>query len=548
MTSGADPDPGAETPGRMDPHRPGAEDPETPGDPELPGDPEDPEDPEELPAFVAQAPTLHRLTRSQYENCLHDLLGPVAVPADLEPDNPLHGFASVGATEVTIAPRAAEQFEAAAFQVASQAFGSPEQRQALVGCDAADPQCVRGFIARFGRQAWRRALDSEELESLVALQAELAGTLRDPWRALEYTVAAILQSPWFLFRVERGEATAGGKRYSDLEMASRLSFLIWNTAPDEALLAAAESGALASPAGLRAEAERLLADPRAREAMRHFFGEFFLLDRLDGLTKSPELFPQMSPTLGAAMRGEIEATINDIVFTRDQDLRVLLTTRDTFIDNELAALYGLPPVEGPGLQPIHLPPDSPRGGLLGMAGVLALNAHNTVTSPTLRGKFIQNTLLCFDIPPPPPGIPQLEEGAGGMETTREKLERHRADPTCNACHQFMDPLGVALENFDAIGAFRTTEYGLPIDARATYQGQTFEGSRQLGDLLRQRDELAACFARRLYRHGMGHLESAEEQIAVQHLVADFAAADHRFQGLLVAFVTSDAFRLAGEEE
>ncbi|MCA9542127.1 MAG: DUF1588 domain-containing protein, partial [Myxococcales bacterium] len=211
-------------------------------------------------------------------------------------------------------------------------------------------------------------------------------------------------------------------------------------------------------------------------------------------------------------------------------------------------LYGLPPVEGPGHQPVHLPPDNPRGGLLGTAGILALNAHNTVTSPTLRGKFIQNTLLCFDIPPPPPGIPQLSDSEDGPETTRQKLERHRSDPSCNGCHQFMDPLGVSLENFDAIGAFRTTEAGLAIDARAVFEGQTFEGPRQLGELLRERPEFAECVVRQLYRHGTGHLEAREEERAVQALVEAFADAGHRFRPLLLALVMSDGFRLTREGE
>lgn len=507
-----------------------------------------PPDVEELPDYEPAPATLYRLTRAQYQNCLRDLLGAVDVPADLEADTPLHGFASVGASELTVSPRAAEQLEAAAFAVAGQVFGDAERRQALVGCDLGEAGCVDDFLRRFGRLAWRRPLSGEEVGELSALYAELLRTLRDPWRAAEFTVATVLQSPWFVFRVERGEGAEGQRRYSDVEMASRLSFLIWNSAPDDALLAAGERGELATPAGLETQARRLLADDRAREAMRHFFGEFFLLDRLDGLTKDRDVFPQMSPTLGAAMRREVEAMIDDVVFGRDADLRSLLTTRDTFLDAELAALYGLPPVEGPGHLPVHLPPDNPRGGLLGTAGILALNAHNTVTSPTLRGKFIQNTLLCFDIPPPPPGIPQLSDSEDGPETTRQKLERHRSDPSCNGCHQFMDPLGVSLENFDAIGAFRTTEAGLAIDARAVFEGQTFEGPRQLGELLREREEIGACFARRFFRHGMGHLESEAEERAVRDLIDAFRASDHRFQALVVALVTSDAFRLVGEDE
>lgn len=540
-----------------EPPPPGDEAPTDPNEtPHDPGDPEDPETPprempgDRLPGFAPAPATLHRLTRAQYVASTRALMGDVVVPDDLEVDTPLHGFTTIGAAELTIGPRAAEQFEAAALSVAEQAIA---RREGFTGCDAAEEGCRRAFLARFGRQAWRRPIDGAELDELVALSTEVGGLLRDPWRGLELTVAGVLQSPDFLFRVEVGEPDPddpGRRRYTAYEMASRLSFLLWGTTPDDALLAAAASGALVTDAGIRAAAERLIDAPEARPALRRFFAEYFVLDRLDSLTKDADAFPQMSPSLGASMRDEVLTVLDALVFEDDTDVRRLLTTRDTFVNDELAALYGLPAVDGGGMQPTRLPADNPRGGLLGTGAFLALNAHFSTTSPTLRGKYVQNILLCVDIPPPPPGVVAdlAEEGGDVPRTTREKLARHRDDPACAGCHVLMDPLGLGLERFDAIGAYRTTENGLPVDARSELNGAPFEGPRALGELLRGDPRVADCITRRAYRYATGHLEARSEEVSVRAIRDTFAASGHRVRAMLLALVTSDGFRYAAEGE
>jgi hypothetical protein len=393
-------------------------------------------------------------------------------------------------------------------------------------------------------------LSDPELDVLATLSDTLRPHVADDWWALSTAVSALLQSPQFLFRVELGEphpARPGMRRYSDWEMASRLSFLLWNTGPDEALLDAAAAGELTTDEGLRAQFERLAASPRAQDAVASFFAEYLNLQRLDGLAKDRGRFPLMSDTLGASMAAEVEAIVARVVFEEEADLRTLLTTRQTFLDGPLAALYQLPAVEQPTWT--QHPPEGPRGGLLTTAAFLALNAHNTVTSPTYRGKFIQNKLLCFDVPPPPPGVSTtLDEPVDGPQTMRERLARHNADPQCNGCHQFMDPLGLAFENFDAIGMWRTTEHGLPIDASGHLSGVDFEGGRALGQLLAQRSEFAACVTRQFYRHALGHLEARTEEPAIVDLIEAFGAVEYRFLPLVEALVASEAFRLVGEVE
>jgi hypothetical protein len=538
-------------------HGPGgtlATNPEDPG--MMPVDPGDPK-PEDPPPFAPHEATLHRLTRTQYTNTIRDLLGDVVVPADLEVDTPLHGFTTVGSTELTVSPRAAEQYEAAALDLARQIFADRDRAAAFLGCapgNAEDP-CVRDFLARFGRRAFRRPLDGAELDAWQDVVRRISGTLGDIWPALELTTAGILQSPHFLFRVELGQpddANPGKRRFSGLEMASRLSYFIWSSMPDDALLDAAIAGELDSAAGVRTQATRLVGDPRARSALVQFFSEYFKLERLDGISKSSEMFPQMSPTMGESMKQELLLLIDDIVFTRDADLREMLDSKTTFVNSELARLYQLSqPVEELGFTKITHPDNSPRAGILTTGAFLALNAHATVTSPTFRGRFIRQYLLCQEIPPPPPGVTTTlpdEDPNQGPETLRQRLERlHLQAPSCAGCHNQMDPLGFALESFDAIGAYRTTENGLPVDTRGALDDERFNDARQLASILRERTDVSGCVSKLAYRYATGHLETMGEKRVTKALGESFAAANFSFKELVLAIATSDGFRLAGEQ-
>ena len=501
------------------------------------------------PTTVPPEAAMHRLTRSQYENTLLDLFGPIELPPDLETDALLHGFSNVAAASATISPLAAEQFEAAAYHVIAQVFGDVVRRQQLVGCTptTGDDACTRGFLEDFGLRAWRRPLAADEIDEITTLTATLGDKLDDPWKGLEFGVAALLQSPHFLFRVEQGSPHPERPEQLVLtgwEVATRLSYLVWNSTPDDELLAAAERGDLASAEGIAAEAERLLEAPRARRALLHFYGEFLNLQRLADLTKNVEVYPQMSTTLGHSMRREIEKTFEHLVFEEDGDVRQLLDSKVTFVNAELAELYGLPTKERAAWWQVVWDEDSPRAGLLGTAGILALYAHNTATSPTLRGKFIRMNVLCQDIPAPPPGVVTSLDGAGDAKTMRDKLAAHREDPTCAACHDKMDPLGLGLENFDAIGAYRTTENGYPIDATGDLDGQPFDGARDLAEMLATMPEVGSCVARRFYRHGLGHLEERAEEPAIEALAARFAEGGYRVKDLVAQLVVSDAFRFA----
>jgi hypothetical protein len=294
----------------------------------------------------------------------------------------------------------------------------------------------------------------------------------------------------------------------------------------------------------------MLGSPRARGAFGNFWMEMLRLGELDSLPQLPANYPQMSATLGASMRDETLALLDDIVFARDADYRQLFDSHSTFVNDELGKLYALTlPAGGPGMRPVELPADSGRLGLLGQGSFLALNAHSTMTSPTLRGKYVREVLLCQSIPAPPANVDTKipDDPAGNApRTMRQKLEFHRSVATCAGCHQLMDPLGLALEHFDGIGAYRATDRGMPIDASGTLDGKDYDGAAALARTLRDHPDVAGCLARNLFRYVAGHLETPDEAPAIAALGDGFVSGGFRVKQLLLDVIRSDVFRYQGQ--
>lgn len=500
-------------------------------------------------AALAEA-TLHRLTRPQIQNAWRDLLGePLAMPADLPADDVLYGFSSISAARSTISPVDAEKYEAATYHLLDQVFADPLRLEAFTGCPApkVGDACVDGFVGTFTAKAWRRPAAGDEVAALLALGSKVAADLGDPVQGLRFMLAGVLMSPHFLFRVEVGEPGPEAYRYTSWEMASRLSFLLLDAPPDDELRAAAKSGELVTSSGVRAQAARLLNDPRARVALTRFFRDFMNIGGLDGLDKQPDKFPQMTATLGPSMRIEIERMFEENVFEREGDFRDLFTTRDTYVNEDLARVYGIEGITGPDWKPITLPDDGKRAGILTTPGFLALNAHKTQTSPTRRGRFIRLNLLCQDVPPPPPGIDTTIPDADPTKPTtlRERLDAHRKDPACAGCHQKMDPIGFTLERYDSIGAYRDMdENNLPIDSASEIDGAPVDGPTDMTALIAALPEVGACVARRFYEHGGAHLAGKGDETSVDALVADFVGSNYTFKELVLALVTNDGYRYA----
>jgi hypothetical protein len=505
-------------------------------------------------AGAAPAAGLRRLTGDEYRASVRDLLGLDAAAAAaiaLEPDAVLGGFSSVGASRVGLSARHVERFEAASYDLAARVFTDAQRRQALVGCAPAsvDDPCAGRFLSAFGRRAFRRPVTPAEVATYQGIARKIAAE-SDAWTGLSYAVAGMLQAPHFLYRVELGEpdpAQPPARRYTGYEMASRLSYLLTGSTPDDALLDAAERGALATAAGVRAESERLLGKPGAERAVLRFFGEHFDLAAMATVGKDPTAFARFTPELARSLGGEVERVVRRLVFERKEDLSAIFVTRDTFVNRPLAELYGtaVKPTGG-SWEPVTLPADGPRAGLLGFAGVLALRAGPVETSPTKRGHFIASSLLCRTIPDPPPGVDTNlpDVNPTKRQTMRERVERHMSDAACRGCHAAMDPLGLALEHFDAIGAHRATDGGLKIDAHGEIDGVPFDGARALGERLQAHPDATACLVRRFYEHATGMAARAEDEPALAGLTRTFEDGKRNFLALVGALVVHDAFRSA----
>jgi hypothetical protein len=487
-----------------------------------------------------------RLTRAQYHASVEDLFGPdLALSVALEPNVRVSGLEALGHGVAATSPRGVEQYEIAAYELAAQAV-SEDRRVRWIGCTPAgttDDDCAREGLSGLAQRAWRRPVTDAELDGLVTVSALAAETLDDFWRGLEFGVAAVLQSPHFLFRVEKGQVDAEGRRtLTPYEVATRLSFLLWDGPPDQALLDAAASGALDTPDGIDAEAQRMLEDPRAKQGLRSWLVDLLHLDGLDSMEKDPALFPNISPTLGAAAREETLLGAEHLVFTEDDDFRKLLTTRTTFVDRELAALYQVAAPELEGFAQVELPAREARRGLFGQVSFLALNSHSTSTSATLRGLAIREALLCDPPPPPPSGVDtSIPESDADKPTLRDRVESHLTVVACKGCHEKMDLLGLPFENYDAIGRWRDTENGYEIDASGQLDGIAFSGPAELGAVVQQDHRFAACLVRQVVRRALGREPAEGEEAALEALTASFVHRDGRVVPLWLDLVTRPLF-------
>ena len=505
---------------------------------------------ETLAPFAPVEPALPRLTRAQYENVIRDLFGPTITVPDLEPDQRPYSFSIIGASTTTVSEYGASLYSEAAFIIAKAVFADAALRQTIVGCSPSTPlddACLTQFLEQFALRAWRRPLEQSELERYKALAAAVG--LDDPWLALENVTAALLQSPYFLYRVELGDPDAekpGWRRYQGYEMASRLSFLLRNSLPDAELLAAAERGELVGRDGVVAQAGRLLDDGAKTEAMLSaLYAEYLDLPLLDAVVFPAGMDP--NATLAASMRAEVLDIVNRIALRDSADLRTLFTTRSVATNTDLAALYGLPSTSTT-LVPAELPEVGPRAGILTTGALLTLNNRPNRTAPTIRGLFIRQRLLCGTVPPPPPNIPPIaeEDGATPM-TIREKLEQHRNNPACAGCHNSMDPIGLGMEDFDQYGRYRTTyDSGQTVDSNGDLDGVMFSGARQLGELLAQDARTMSCLVKQFYRYGSARLEGDSEAAVLAELEGNFEENGYQLRPLLLALVGSDGFRFTVE--
>ncbi|MEO5767713.1 MAG: DUF1592 domain-containing protein, partial [Polyangia bacterium] len=490
--------------------------------------------------------TMRKLNNVEYNNTVRDLLGTVQQPATMFlNDAPEFGFDN-NADMLQVSPTQAGLYEQAAEALAAEAL-SPAKRAALVTCDLATGEtCQRTIITSFGAKAYRRPLTAAEVTGFLGLMssARTAGATAD--EALRTVVQAFLLSPHFLHRVELDQDPASlvAHPVSPYEAASRLSYLIYRSMPDAPLFTAAAAGKLSTPEELQAQVTRMLAEAKGGGFAADFSTQWLGARSLEKIQFDATLFPKFNPGLAAAMKGEISAFFDDFV-KQNRPVDDLLTADFTYLDDTLAQHYGLPPVGSTTLKRTTL--NTPqRGGLLMMAGTLAVTSYATRTSLVKRGAWVLGQLLCSEPPAPPVDVPGFPEGVT-TGTQREILAMHRTNPSCGACHVVMDNLGIALENYDAIGAWRTTDKsGAVIDPRGELPngGATFSGGGEMAKVVAADPRFRSCVARKLLSYALGRtLLPGDEGYVADIASPASAAASPGVRDILNRVVASDSFRM-----
>ncbi|MGA2740503.1 MAG: DUF1592 domain-containing protein [Bryobacteraceae bacterium] len=401
------------------------------------------------------------------------------------------------------------------------------------------PGCLRLNLEKLARRAWRRPVTPAEIDRLM----RVAAAQQSLQEQMEAGIEAILVSPSFLFHVEN----AGAPHGSDFELASRLSYFLWSSMPDNELFSAADRGQLGDPQMLTAQARRMLADPKSNALAENFAAQWLEFRNLDFIHRDPERFPQFTADLRDAMRHETEMFV-EFVLHQDRSILDFLDAKYTFVNERLAKLYGIPGVMGDSFRQVDLA-GTERMGILTQASVLTVTSYATRTSPVLRGEWILENILNDPPPPPPANVPALRDSSAepGL-TLRRQLEEHRSNPACAGCHLRMDALGFGLENFDAIGRWRARDESLPIDSTGTLpDGSSFSGPAELAAILAKHpNAFAQCLTEKLLTFALGRELDSADRAAAAGIAQSAAKTNYRFSDLILGIVNSAVFRANAE--
>ncbi|MBL7648830.1 MAG: DUF1592 domain-containing protein [Candidatus Hydrogenedentes bacterium] len=501
--------------------------------------------------------TVRRLNRVEYNNTVRDLLGVESTPAEaFPPDDTGYGFDNIGDV-LTLSPMLAEKYLDVAEEIVGDALAremaeygkiSPANRRILV-CNHAIPEhdavCAERIIKTLAPRAYRRPVTKDEIEKLEALY-QLAIDSGDGFsEGLELALQAMLVSPHFLFRVE-GERVAADPaadfRVANYDYASRLSYFLWSSMPDEELMACAQDGTIRHPRTLRDQVGRMLRDPRSKALAENFGGQWLQIRNLKRVDPDPGKFPQFTDDLREAMATETNLFFESVV-KEDRSLLEFIDADYTYVNEALAKHYGIDGIAGPEFQRVSVDP-SVRGGLLGQASVLTVTSLPTRTSPVIRGLWVLENMLASAPPPPPPDVPPLDEvKIDSSATLRQKLEMHRENPSCASCHNRMDPLGFGLENYDAIGAWRTEDNSQPLDTSGVLpDGKTFAGPGELKRvLLERKTDFTRCLTEKMLTYALGRGVEDFDTPVIDGIVAGVEQRDYRFSALIYEIVRSLPF-------
>ena len=514
-------------------------------------------------AGQGHALSVRRLTHSQYNNAVRDLVGELSRPADqFPPEDFIHGFKNQIHGQST-SPLLMEAYSTAAEKVARNAFRGGDQNN-LVPCSPAGPgdqACAEQFVRAFGKRAFRRPLTKGEISRYAELALTTSTEHQQFLSGAQIVVEAMLQSPHFLMRFEYGPGTPN----ESYENAAKLSFFLWDTIPDDRLLSLADAKELRTSEQIEAAAKQMLDGPRATRAMDEFLGQWMRFDRALKTIRDRKFYPDFNSEMAAAMTEETRRLFNHLVWG-DRDFREFFNADYTFLNADLAKIYGIAEPSEP-FEMTPYPPETKRAGIVGQGTFLLLTSKPSETSPTERGLFIREHFLCQAVPPPPPGVnaalPPLSDAK--PMTNRERLGVHLSSEACLGCHRLIDPIGLGLEQFDAIGAYRekfhvvipptrdeakrkvkteATEYDLDIDVTAEIVGMansSFTSPRELGAVLAEDPGCQKCVVKQVFRYALGREETLADRDAIDTALERFQKSGFRFRELLLGIVGSKPF-------
>ena len=499
---------------------------------------------------------LRLMSQSQYYSTLAGIFGADVIPKlNFAPFQRTDGLLATGAAYDGVTSSQIEQYQRTATIVAN-TIVSPSHRDFLLPCkpadeNAPDTACTTKYVTYIGQLLFRRPLTDAERNEIVAQAAEGATRLGNYYTGLSIALEGMLLNPKTLYLKEVTEPDPnepGAVRLNAYSLASRLSFFLWNQAPDEALLKAAAKGELYNPKARAKVVEAMLASPKLEGGVRAFFDDMLGFDDFSNLAKDSKVYPAFTGQVAEEAREQTLRVIVDQLLTHDGDYRDLFTTRKTFIAPNLAALYHEPASRT--WMAYTTPDNEPRVGLLTQISFLALHSHPGRSSPTLRGKALRELLMCQTVPRPPANVDfsALENPNPNIKTQRERVAQHLQNPVCAGCHRITDPIGLALENFDGSGQYRTTEKGAPIDASGSLDGKEFKDVIGLSQALHDSPAVPACLVKRVFGYAVGGRLRQQDQKIVDYFNQQFAASGYRLPTLLRTIALSPAFSEVDKSE
>jgi hypothetical protein len=504
---------------------------------------------------VVSPPRLVRMTHAQYDNTVRDLLGMSGTPSEeFLADPEFSGFDN-NAEGLTVPDRLARDYRRAAEELAGQVVHNEDALKGLLDCapTQGDRDCASTLVSQLGQRAYRRPLEDSERDSYLALYDSADGGYENgsPFeQGVRLVIETMLQSPNFLYRVELSSELDGDDLIplGAYEIASRLSYLLWNSTPDAALLEAAADGELDDAAGIEAHARRLLDDERAAGSIEDFHRQWLRVSEYADLTKEPALAEGTSE----AMQEETRRFVEHVVLELEGDYATLMTADFSFVNDQLAEFYGLDEPVGSTHEKVSLDPTR-RAGLLTQSGFLAAHAYPDLSSPIHRGVFVQRQVLCADLPDPPPGIDaSLPEPGPGAKTTRQRVEQKTAPEACAGCHALINGPGFAFEHYDQVGSWRTKDNGEPIDSKAALYapGGTieFDDAVDMVHQLADHPDAKRCYLTQWYRYGYARHETPADQCTIDALYETVDADGFGVKELLVSLTQTRSFRFRSADE